>query len=77
MKTLSEDAYRALYVDLLRQSWVDNPGEWEALLEMESVALACFCKAPPAFCHRHILKEAVCLLLEQRGLPFQDGGEIT
>lgn len=74
-RTLSEEAYRESYVGLLRESWVTQRGEWEKLLSMETVALGCYCKAG-TFCHRHILKEAVIKLLEQRGLPYTDHGEL-
>jgi len=74
--TLSEEAYRESYLALLRQSWVDQRGEWEKLLEMDEVALACYCPAGK-FCHRHILKEAVVKLLQQRNQPVNDCGELS
>lgn len=75
-QTLSEEAYRAEYIALMRQSWVEQRAEWEKLLSMESVALACFCK-PGIFCHRHLLKEIVVAFLEQRNLPYNDCGELA
>lgn len=74
--SLSEQAYRAQYVALMRRTWRTHRREWEDLLAMPVVALGCYCKTG-TFCHRHILKEAVSLIQKQRGALLVDGGEIT
>lgn len=75
-KNLSEEHYRALYIDLLRQSWKVNRLEWENILNLEEFALGCYCK-PGEFCHRHILKEAIIKIYEQRNIEVIDCGEFT
>lgn len=73
--TLSEEAYRAQYIALMRESWVSHRSDWECLLSQPSLALACFCK-PGHFCHRLILKEAVMKLCYQRNINVNYHGEI-
>lgn len=74
--SLSEADYRQQYIDLMRESWYNRRLEWEKLLQMDKVALACYCKAGN-FCHRHILKEIVMKIQEQRGVVVIDQGELV
>lgn len=73
--SLSEEAYRERYIDHMRSSWSTHRDEWEKLLAMPVVALGCFCRAGE-FCHRHLLKEIVEKILENRGRSLVDHGEI-
>ena len=75
-QTLSEEEYRRAYIDIIRRTWRSDAEEWEKLLSMDRVALACYCKAG-AFCHRHILKEAVINVCNKRGIGVTDGGELN
>ncbi len=72
---LSEDAYRQQYIDMMRESWAYRRLEWEKVLQMDQVALACYCSAGK-FCHRHILKEILMKIQQQRGVEVVDGGEV-
>lgn len=74
--TLSEEAYREVYVGILRGTWMNQRAEWEKLLGMNDVALGCYCP-PGKFCHRLILKEAVIKILEKRGISYRDCGELA
>jgi hypothetical protein len=71
----SERDYTAAYVALMRESWVINRNDWEAVLALPRVALACYC-APNTFCHRLLLKEAFKKLCQQKNIPFVDRGEL-
>lgn len=51
---LSDDGYTDQYYRRMRQSYIDNREDWQALLEQEKVILACYCRAG-CFCHRHLL----------------------
>lgn len=73
--SLSNAAYREQYISLMRESWHYRRLEWEKVLRMETVALACYCRAGN-FCHRHILKEILMRIQEQRGVKVIDGGEL-
>lgn len=72
---LSEEDYRQQYIDMMRESWEHRRLEWEKVLQMDQVALACYCPAGK-FCHRHILKEILMKIQQQRGVEVIDGGEV-
>lgn len=73
---IGEQEYRTHYIDILRASWKLERERWEEVLNMDEVALACYC-AKGHFCHRHILKEAFINVLKTRNLPYEDCGELT
>jgi len=73
---LEEEAYTILYVSLIRERWMTHRSEFEEVLKMPKVALACYCPAGN-FCHRHLLKKAFLRLALQRGIPAIDQGELA
>lgn len=72
---LSNEAYTQQYLALMRQSFLSNRGEWEALVQHEQLALACYCTTG-AFCHRVILAPLVQKYLQSKGLTVEFCGEI-
>lgn len=51
-----ETTYRTEFAQLMAKSQEENPELWDGLLQMESLAFACYC-AKGKFCHRHILAD--------------------
>ena len=73
---IDENAYRAEYFDIMRQSYVKNTLRWHEVVTMDKVAIACYCP-PNCFCHRHLLKEIFEKVCMRQGLPFLYSGELT
>lgn len=57
----SEDEFIQLYRNAMEVSFEEVPGEWEALVKKDKVALACYC-SKEGFCHRYLL---VNILMEK------------
>jgi len=53
---VTDEEYTKLYIQKMRNSFLDSPEVWESLFLNKKLALACYCKAG-VFCHRHILTE--------------------
>lgn len=53
---LSEEDYERQYYNLMRKSYRLNREEWDKVLSMDNVYLACYCSASK-FCHRHLLSD--------------------
>jgi len=51
-----EQTYREEFAELMVKSQSEHPEIWDDLLKMESIALACYCKAGK-FCHRHLVAD--------------------
>lgn len=68
--------YIERYYKEMRHSWIENRNEWDSLLAMPSVTLACYCKAY-TFCHRHLLKEILQSIGKRYSIEIRDCGEIT
>lgn len=51
-----EETYRKEFAELMVQSQLQHPDVWDDLLKMDSIALACYCKAGK-FCHRHLVAD--------------------
>lgn len=68
-------AYTRRYLAMMRQSYVDNHQAWMGLVEMPTVAIACYCRAGK-FCHRHLLVDYLEKVCQTNGIPFERGGEI-
>ena len=51
---LDEEKYVSKYLPLMRESYKNNKDKWLELCSMDSVAIACYCKAGE-FCHRHLI----------------------
>lgn len=78
-----EESYTINYKELMRQSLRQNRSRWLEVIQMDQVAIACYCgyydQSQPAhirFCHRHILCELLSLLCAQQGVAFEYAGEI-
>lgn len=75
--TISDEAYTAAYVGMMRYSYIHNPDDWNRLLyAADPIAIACYCSsAPGTFCHRHLLKDILEKICLSRGIPFEYYGE--
>lgn len=74
--SLSEEAYEREYREMMHVSLRRFPHRWNALLERERVALACYCK-PGNFCHRHILKDMLIDFSNKQGDELVYMGEVV
>ncbi len=72
---LTEEEYTSEYLKQMRLSYVENPSRWNEVMEMDTVAFACYC-GPEKFCHRHLLVDIYRKLCRHRGVPFVLKGEI-
>jgi uncharacterized protein YeaO (DUF488 family) len=72
---ISDTDYTDAYYPLMRASYKNNQSEWDALLENDTLALACYCK-PDTFCHRLLLKDMILKIAESKGMAVQYLGEI-
>ena len=73
--TISDEAYTAAYVGMMRYSYINYPADWDRLLNTQGpVAIACYC-SPGAFCHRHLLKDILEKICASKGIPFRYYGE--
>jgi hypothetical protein len=73
--SVSDLEYMARYKELMDASKKNYPEEWDELLGLGTVALACYCP-PGRFCHRHLLKQMVKEECRGRGIEYIDKGEI-
>ncbi len=74
---ISDEAYTAAYVGMMRYSYLHYPDDWNRLLYAEGpVAIACYCSSTQGtFCHRHLLKDILEKICLSRGIPFEYYGE--
>ena len=56
---LSADAYRAYYLELMRESYRQHREVWTTVLARDEVTLLCYCAAATPFCHRYILAREI------------------
>ncbi|MBI4542749.1 MAG: hypothetical protein HY705_06940 [Gemmatimonadetes bacterium] len=63
---LSQSAYHAYYLDLMRASYRQQREAWAALLARDEVTLLCYCPATVPFCHRRILAREILPALGAR-----------
>lgn len=73
---ITEEEYTQRYLELMRQSYREQPSEWIRVCRMETVAIGCMCPAG-VFCHRHLLSDCLRKLCESRGIPFRAMGELS
>ena len=72
---ISEDDYAALYRHkVLSEKWAFE-SDWKELLEYDTVALACYCKAHH-FCHRLLLVDILRDIHRNENRPFDYLGEL-
>lgn len=74
--SVSDEVYTEQYLEMMANNIVRYPEKWEALLEMEELAIACYCRAG-AFCHRRLLVGILEKMCEDRGVPFTHMGELV
>lgn len=74
--TISEGAYTELYLRMMRNSYRHNKKRWLEVLNMEAVALACYCPSG-CFCHRHLLADMLCKCAAKHNIPLDFRGELT
>lgn len=72
---LSDEEYTVLYFTMMGESLKKNGKQWDELLAMEEVAIACYCRHG-AFCHRLLLVEIIKKQCEERGIEFTYMGEL-
>jgi hypothetical protein len=72
---IDQQTYVAYYDQLMKLSQENEPQAWGAILALDEVALACYCK-PGVFCHRHLLKDKLMSIHHQLGNDVVDGGEL-
>jgi hypothetical protein len=73
---ITEEEYTKIYLDRMEQSRKVCPLEWEALLRVPLIAVACYCPAGK-FCHRHLLKNEIKIYLEKQGHTVILEGELV
>jgi hypothetical protein len=56
---VSQDAYRAYYRRLMRESYRQHGEAWAAVLSRDEVTLLCYCPPALPFCHRRILAREI------------------
>lgn len=72
---LSEQEYTEQYKQMMRHSYNENRQEWERLLSIQQLALACYCPKKN-FCHRHLLARMLESIHISRGNEVCLYGEI-
>lgn len=73
---ITEAEYTERYVQAMRFSYRRNQERWLEVLNMEAVALACYCPAG-VFCHRHLLADMLCKCAAKHKIPFELRGELA
>lgn len=59
--SLSESNFTEKYIKMMYKSLESHTGDWEYLINLHLVVLACYCKSG-VFCHRHLLEKFLGLL---------------
>lgn len=72
---IDKDRYTAEFTTLMRESYRINPNRWHEVCRVDSLIIACYCRAG-IFCHRHLLKDMFKLVCQRQSLPFEYLGEI-
>lgn len=72
---ITDEEYRARYIELMRESWREHRDEWLHFIMKPNYALCCFCR-PGNFCHRHILREMFEKVAAKQDIPLVYRGEI-
>jgi len=88
-KEMDDEAYRALYIDIMLQRIRGNPLYYRKLITelfpldsplrvgAPTLVLACYCKAH-GFCHRYILiNDVFPQVIDEIGIVFEYHGEVT
>ena len=72
---LSQEEYTRRYNEILDVKQVEHQAEWDRVVRLERVVVACMCRAG-VFCHRHNLKDRLMRYAEAQGLTAVDAGEL-
>jgi len=70
-----QERYTRAYQQLMRKSWTEHRADWEYLLGLERVAIACYCP-PGQYCHRLLLKDYLIATGERLGITVEYQGEL-
>lgn len=73
---ITHDQYRERYWDMMKDSVLNNEARWREVMDMDSVALACYCPSGK-FCHRHELRDIFIMLGGIWNKPVEFMFEIT
>lgn len=73
---VDDDGYRRVFRRLCWERMSTHAADWDALVDMDKVAIACYCPADK-FCHRYEMIAPLEWRCQQRGIPFEYCGEIT
>ena len=71
----AEQKYIDKFTPLMRESFKNNKTRWMEVVNMEEVAIACYCKAGK-FCHRYLVEEMLEKVCAKEGVHFERGGEL-
>jgi hypothetical protein len=74
-KRVSEEDYIDQYIKLMRISYIDNPGDWESLLDNENIVIGCMCRKG-LFCHRNIFVRLLMAHAKRNGIEAKFKGEL-
>lgn len=77
---ISDAEYTAVYLDLMRRSYVAHQDQWLRLIRTDGpIAIACYCSymvdGKRKFCHRHLLKDMLDKVCQANGVDFTFYGE--
>ena len=70
-----EQAYIDKFIPKMRQSYLDNRGDWDWLLSQAEVCILCYC-SKDKFCHRKLLVDIIEKVCKHRGIVFEYKGEL-
>lgn len=73
--TKDEEVYTKAYLELMRRSFKENRDRWLEVLNMEKVAIACYCHRGK-FCHRYLLVDVFEKIANHLKIEFEYKGEI-
>lgn len=73
---LSEEEYTEMYISMMRESMRTHKEEWLKLLDMEVVAVGCYCP-DGKFCHRKLLVYVLERITRNMGIDFEYLGEYS
>lgn len=71
----TDEEYTAIYYQITRERFRDDPEPWLWLIRQERICLACYCR-PGKFCHRHLLVDILEKLCQREGIRLIRRGEL-
>ncbi len=70
------DAYVDIYIKKLRNTWMYHRHQWDMVLSMPCVAVACYCSYGKN-CHRYVWVDVLKKVASARGIAVNYIGDIT